>query len=551
MAHIDKNLFFWFLAGLAIFLPFAGNVSLFDGLELHTAEMAREMLLTGNYLTLQYNFEDHFVTAPLFIWLQALSFGIFGVNEFAARFPNALFGAFLLPLLYAFGKRIFDEKFGNLWAMAWLGSILPLVFLKSGMGDPTANLLAFVSLYFLITGSWKHSKIQRIQFNRPAYWYMAVSGFFAGLAFLANGPVTLVVIYTVLMVKWLTKRKIALTSFPLVLVHLAAASVPFLIWFAVLFNNGKQAFFAAFMREQLVLFQSFETGIEGVPGFHFIVLILGCFPASIFALQSVFNKSGGPTYQREFKRWMLILMWVVILLFTLLKMKLIHYSSLAYFPITYLAALSLYRIQRGEWLFKVWMTRVGIGMAVVVSFFPLAAAFIAKNPKLILPYMSARPGLKEGIETVYYWFHLEYILGPLFILLVLVFIWKLPTIKHKAFYGLFLGNALLTVLGLAVFVGKFEKLTQQDLVQYLKQQKEPVYVQFVDYPASTIPLFYGQLTPEMAQAIKAYAAGTLPELGFKELGALRSAHANPNMPDGWIWQEQVGNFHLLSKAKQQ
>jgi hypothetical protein len=243
---------------------------------------------------------------------------------------------------------------------------------------------------------------------------------------------------------------------------------------------------------------------------------------------------------------MLVLMWVVILLFTLLKMKLIHYSSLAYFPITYLATLSLYRIQREEWVFKPWMKRVGIVMAVVLSFFPLAAAFIAKNPKLILPYLSSRPGLIAGITTEYYWFHIEYILGPLFILIVLVFIWKLPTIKHKAYYGLFWGNAVLTVLGLAVFVGKFEKLTQQDLVQHLKAQPQPVYITFLDYPESSIPLFYGRLTPEMVEAIKKTPDPT--QLEFETWGALRDAESQPNIPKGWDWVMQKGNFHILRKT---
>jgi hypothetical protein len=48
--------------------------------------------------------------------------------------------------------------------------------------------------------------------------------------------------------------------------------------------------------------------------------------------------------RNDHRRWMVILFWVVLILFSIVKTKIVHYSSLCYFPLTYLAALQLERI---------------------------------------------------------------------------------------------------------------------------------------------------------------------------------------------------------------
>ena len=79
-----------------------------------------------------------------------------------------------------------------------------------------------------------------------------------------------------------------------------------------------------------------------------MVLLLGCFPASFFAVQEMLTPAAGDERQRDFRRWMLMLFWVVLVAFSLVQTKVVHYSSLGYFPLTYLAALQLERIVVGR-----------------------------------------------------------------------------------------------------------------------------------------------------------------------------------------------------------
>ena len=105
----------WVVAVLAVlfFIPFLGRVHLFDWDEINFAESAREMLMTGNYLRVQIDYQPFWEKPPLFIWLQVLSMKVFGINEFAARFPNAFIGVITLLTFYYLGKRAANSLIPN------------------------------------------------------------------------------------------------------------------------------------------------------------------------------------------------------------------------------------------------------------------------------------------------------------------------------------------------------------------------------------------------------------------------------------------------------
>ena len=148
---MNKKLYSWLILISAIFffIPFLGSVHLFDWDEINFAESAREMLVTGNFSRVQIDFHPFWEKPPLFFWMQALSMKLFGINEFAARFPNAVIGIFTLLIFYFLGKKLYDEKFGLIWAVAYLGSFLPHIYFKSGIIDPFFNFFIFIGMVFL------------------------------------------------------------------------------------------------------------------------------------------------------------------------------------------------------------------------------------------------------------------------------------------------------------------------------------------------------------------------------------------------------------------
>src|SRR5205085_11409740 len=80
------------LLGIAAvpFLYGLGRLSLVGPDEPRFAEAAREMFVTGDYITPRVAGEAAFDKPALLYWANAGAFRLFGVNEFAARLPSAL-----------------------------------------------------------------------------------------------------------------------------------------------------------------------------------------------------------------------------------------------------------------------------------------------------------------------------------------------------------------------------------------------------------------------------------------------------------------------------
>src|SRR6185437_9382398 len=98
-----------------LFLPFLGHVHLFDWDEINFAECAREMISSKDYLRIQIDFRPFWGKPPLFIWMQVIAMKLFGIGEYAARFPNAFIGIATLTSIFYAGKRVINEKMVVWW----------------------------------------------------------------------------------------------------------------------------------------------------------------------------------------------------------------------------------------------------------------------------------------------------------------------------------------------------------------------------------------------------------------------------------------------------
>jgi len=113
------------IAGIAYFTGL-GAYTLFDPDEGRYAQMPREILLTGDYITPHLNCANHYHKPPLYYWLGAASMALFGPNEFSARFAPALSGFLTFLIVLAFGRRVLSERGGLVAAGAYLTSLVPL-----------------------------------------------------------------------------------------------------------------------------------------------------------------------------------------------------------------------------------------------------------------------------------------------------------------------------------------------------------------------------------------------------------------------------------------
>ena len=182
MPWTNKNsaLLFLAVASLSSFLFFfkLGDRSLRNPDEGRYAEIAKEMVLRHDWIEPKLYGIDYLKKPVLFYWLLALSFKVFGFNEFAARFVPALFGVLGVLMTFCFAKRIFDTKTGFYAALILTTNFWYLQVGRYLLIDMVFSFLTVASLYafYLARTEDRHRRIYNLLF------YAAVS-----LAFLAKG----------------------------------------------------------------------------------------------------------------------------------------------------------------------------------------------------------------------------------------------------------------------------------------------------------------------------------------------------------------------------
>jgi len=495
LRYLDRNTWFWLLLGALFFLPFLGGVHLFDWDEINFAELAREMVVSGDWLNLQINYETFTEKPPMFFWLQAAAMELFGVGEYAARFPNALLGMLVLPFLYISGKFLIDRTFGFLWALSWFGSILPFLYFKSGIIDPYFNFFIFNGIFFLIHYAWKKNSYRDLYFSRSASAYLWLAGISIGLAILVKGPVAYLILALTLGVYWVFSRfKRVVRLWDFVKLSLVALAV-FLLWFAVdLMINGPD-FLIEFTIRQWELLVNNDAGHGGFPGYHVVVLLFGCFPASIFAIRAIAPIRGLPFHIRDFRKWMVVLLMVVLVLFSLVNTKIIHYSSLAYYPLSFLSALTIWNLSRSKLPVKLWMKLTVLLIGLIVVFVSLALPWAGMHPEEIAPLFEKDPFARANLQAEVNWSQWDYLPGIFMAIVILTFFLSSFRSVKISSRILFFGTGIWTMLALVFFIAKVERISQYAAVEFFEaQQNKEVYVTTYNYK-SYVPWFYARVQP--------------------------------------------------------
>ncbi len=137
------------ILGLWILLFFASLFTppVLDDADGTHANAARQMLLSGDWVTLRVNNVRYLEKAPLPYWIAAASIRIFGVNTFAVHLPHALAVLLLALLGWHWARRVFSARAGLYTALGVLTSAGVFLFTRVFIPDVLLALLLAVSLY--------------------------------------------------------------------------------------------------------------------------------------------------------------------------------------------------------------------------------------------------------------------------------------------------------------------------------------------------------------------------------------------------------------------
>lgn len=178
-----KNLFTiigLFAVFYLIFFHNIGTYPLMDIDETRYVLMSKDMLKSGNFMTLYLNGEYFFEKPPLYFWIECLSFKLFGaVNEFSARFPAGLCGMATSFLVYFCGRKIVSEKYGIVSSLVLATCLEYTILAKYAILDIFLCTLAAFSVFSYFLTLFVQEK------NKKYFWWLFY--IFSALAVMAKG----------------------------------------------------------------------------------------------------------------------------------------------------------------------------------------------------------------------------------------------------------------------------------------------------------------------------------------------------------------------------
>jgi len=170
-------------AALALLLGFAfqGTRGLWEPDEGRYAEVAREMLVSGDFLTPRLDLAPHFTKPPLTYWCIAASLEAFGHREWAVRLFLSVSFALTGLWVALLGARMWNRKTGILAGTIYLTSLTPFLGASFVTPDTLLALWTAIGLYSF----WRSVESR----SRPGTWLWPIAtGVAFGLGFLTKGP---------------------------------------------------------------------------------------------------------------------------------------------------------------------------------------------------------------------------------------------------------------------------------------------------------------------------------------------------------------------------
>ena len=480
------------LLAAVILLPGLGIVPLFDWDELSFAEAAREMWLTKNWLYVQIGFEPFWEKPPLFIAIQSLCSGFLGDHTWVYRLPNAVAGIVAINFCFHVGETLGRRALGIFWALAMLTSFGPLIYWKSGIIDPVFNL-------FIILSLWHWYKIGRSEIDgeRSNIHYL-LSGVFMGLAILTKGQ-TALMLFTII-VGFITLYRGRWQDILTPRIFIFALAILLLVggWVALVYEKMGDQFFVSFIHYQMDLVKGSYADWHTQPWFyHIVVLLFIGFPASPLAIKYLVRKGEEDFSIESWHFLMRVIFWVVLIVFSIVSTKIIHYSSLCWWPITYFGAYHTYMLHtnRSEttalqktWLIitsLVWVA-VMLGLGAVLAGWKIPAATFAK-------FDLYTKSILGGITPGNYW-----VLIPALIAAIGLISWLARAILQPQFHTgtLFLWSGAMAVTTYFFLLPAAADILQNPLAMYIIKNKDKgEIIESQGFRTHTIN-YYGKLTPK-------------------------------------------------------
>jgi 4-amino-4-deoxy-L-arabinose transferase-like glycosyltransferase len=260
-----------FLTSLFTLFVHNGTLGFWDQDESAYAGFALHFLESGNWLIPDFLWSDVHRKPPLHFWYIALSFKVFGANEFATRVPSVLAIVGTLLLVRFMSVPLFGKEVSKKAMLVLSTSLLLIALAKISVTDST--LLFFETLTVLSLFNFLHTR-------KTIYLLFFVLGIAGGT--LTKGPPVLILTYGILGVLFLF-RAYRLRTVLLFFISLIGL-IPLFLWGKAVWNMDGGVFISWMVDWYILKRGEGVFGQTGPPGYFFVVFLVGLFAVSSFFL---------------------------------------------------------------------------------------------------------------------------------------------------------------------------------------------------------------------------------------------------------------------------
>lgn len=353
-------------AAALLFFVGLGRLPLLEPDEGRNAEVAREMLVSGDWITPHYNTLDYMDKPAVYFWLVAGSFRLLGISEWAARVPSALAALGTMLLVWFMARKMFGDAAALRAGIIWATMPLVIIFSRQVIFDMTLTFLVTLSmLAFWLAAS--------DDFRRP--WLDVVMFAAWGVATITKGPVGfLLPMLSILAYRAMGgNRELKRLRWGLGLVVFLVAALP---WFAAVSMRHPDFPRYALWQESLQRFSTASAKRGGSVFYYIPVFLGGLLPWSFFLLCAGWNRiRRWKALREESNRPVLFLLaWagVIFVFFTLSRSKLPAYFLPATAPFSILMSRAWADAEdapaaRPDWLRAGFAALIGTGLLITLA----------------------------------------------------------------------------------------------------------------------------------------------------------------------------------------
>ncbi len=372
MDALFSNKIWWIILGvIVVFNLFVANhtTALWEEDETAYAGISSQMVKKGDWVNPGFVWSDVHRKPPMHFWSIAVSYKLFGINEFATRIPSAFAYLFLLLTIYFLGGKCFGRNTALLAILVLSSSFLVPNMAKIGFTDNGLLLWSTVAVFSL------YLFLQSVEKKWLILFWIAVS-----LGVLIKGPPILILtmgIWGFLFVFAGAYRSSLIKMHPWFFLPLSL--LPLFIWGYLSYQkDGGET--VNFLIDWYIMKrfrgEGHVFGQTGPPGYHLAVFLLaflpwmGYFPA---ALKSLYTKLKQPDFDTLFLIGWLLFGWFF---YEIMSSKLPSYSIAAMPCAALLIAKQIIAVDADKTVHSNWV-KVSSAVMFLITFFLMMTIVVA------------------------------------------------------------------------------------------------------------------------------------------------------------------------------